>query len=286
VNSKCGWAEEEAPAAVLANMHAADMESCDICGLETTDLVHCRNRHAFCINDFSRHIDFVINRSRQNFIENGCALPCSLCKGELRNPAGFQRQCASQLDDRAYSFYEAAITEKAVIAAQSECELRIRSSFKPASQDPDENTIGKMVSFHHTPPYTSLHPVRFLYGVALKMAHYDAVGIPYSVCNLKRNETKKYRDAVCREWHLRFQPIAGDGNCFFESVSTAMAHFTPQLLIPATDLRHRIVEWLVAAKVRTPHPYTTIFGQQLKPVHHLTPPRYRTECMERLGLNA
>jgi hypothetical protein len=157
VNSKCGGAEEEAPAAVLANMHAADMESCDICGLETTDLVHCRNRHAFCINDFSRHIDFVINRSRQNFIENGCALPCSLCKGELRNPAGFQRQCASQLDDRAYSFYEAAITEKAVIAAQSECELRIRSSFKPASQDPDENTIGKMVSFHHTPPYTTLH---------------------------------------------------------------------------------------------------------------------------------
>jgi hypothetical protein len=121
---------------------------------------------------------------------------------------------------------------------------------------------------------------------------YDAPALPPAICNLKRNETKKYRDAVCeflnrelgRELQLKQVPM--DGNCFFESVSTAMAHFDVQLLISAEILRSRIVEWLVAAKVRTPHPYTTIFGQQLKPVHHLTPPRYRTECMERLGLNA
>jgi hypothetical protein len=159
VNRRCGEAEEQAPAAV-ENMHAAVTESCDICSVETTDLVHCRNKHAFCIKDFSRHIRLEIANKRQHFIENGCALPCSLCKGALANPAGFQRQCASQLEDDVYSLYEAAITEKAVIAAQHECELRIRSTSKPASQDPDENTIGKMmVSFqrHNTLPYTTIH---------------------------------------------------------------------------------------------------------------------------------
>jgi hypothetical protein len=103
------------------------------------------------------------------------------------------------------------------------------------------------------------------------MAQYDARGLPYSICRFKNNETKKYRDAVCEHvgtelykmpgWgkKLQFKQIPGDGNCFFESVSTAMAHFDNPLNISAADLRSRIVQWLVEANVRTHHPYTTIF---------------------------
>ena len=119
---------------------------------------------------------------------------------------------------------------------------------------PPAHTFKAHTTIHHLTPAST--QCSFCIKVALKMAHYDTVGLPYEICNLKKNETRKYRDAVCREWKLRFQPIAMDGNCFFESVSTAIAHFTPPLLIPATDLRHRIVEWLVDCKVRTLPPYT------------------------------
>ena len=126
----------------------------------------------------------------------------------------------------------------------------------------------------------------------LKMTHYDATSWPRHICNYKKSETRKYRDAVCEFLNrklrrdLQLKQVPMDGNCLFESVSTAIAHFDGQLLISAEILRSRIVEWLVAAKVRTPHPYTTIFGQQLKPIHHFTPHYYRTDSMEMLGKHA
>jgi hypothetical protein len=109
------------------------------------------------------------------------------------------------------------------------------------------------------------------------MPQYNAVQLPDSICAFKKSETRKYRDAVCTMFRFKFQPIAGDGNCFFAAVSTAMAHFNEDaVVIPATDLRTRVVTWLVDSKVCTPHltPYTTL--HHLTPpyttLHHLTPP--------------
>ena len=131
--------------------------------------------------------------------------------------------------------------------------LLVISHRTPPAHHPPTHFKAHTTVHHLTPASTQCS---FCTEVALKMAHYDTVGLSYHICNLKKNETRKYRDAVCREWKLRFQPIAMDGNCFFESVSTAMAHCTPPLLIPATDLRHQIVEWLVDCQVRTLPPYT------------------------------
>lgn len=124
--------------------------ACSVCDLVTKDLVRCRNNHAFCIEDFSSFIKVDITSFRQRFISNECRLYCPECS-PLMSPSqrckdgDFARKCASQLSDEVYSSYEAAITETAVIAAQQECELRFLRASKPASQDPDEDTIGKMM---------------------------------------------------------------------------------------------------------------------------------------------
>ena len=53
------------------------------------------------------------------------------------------------------------------------------------------------------------------------MATYSTENLPpheYSA-----SETKRYRDWVCSLFDLYFMPIGGDGNCFFESVTTLLA---------------------------------------------------------------
>jgi hypothetical protein len=82
---------------------------------------------------------------------------------------------------------------------------------------------------------------------------------------LKKTETKKYREAVCRLLECKFQQIDGDGNCFFAAISTCMAHFKENpLFISATELRASVVAWLVECEVCTPPliqlkpPYTTL----------------------------
>jgi hypothetical protein len=90
---------------------------------------------------------------------------CPLCPRRDQD-ADFARKCASNLSDEVYGLYEGCITEAAVIAAQKEweCQLRFQGAPKPASQDPDKISIGKMmlsILHHHTPPYTTLHPPCF-----------------------------------------------------------------------------------------------------------------------------
>jgi hypothetical protein len=118
------------------------------------------------------------------------------------------------------------------------------------------------------------------------MAMFDAADLPDDICKFKKNETKKYRDAVCEFFSLQLIKIDGDGNCFFGAISTAMAHFPVPLDLSVKELRSRIVEWLEDCKVRMLPPYTAMFCQQVKPVHHFTPPCYRTESVEMLVWNA
>ena len=136
---------------------------CMICGLETAELVLCRNKHALCMLDFSETFQVEIGNHRQRFLSNGCKLFCPLCPRRDQD-ADFARKCASNLSDEVYGLYEGCITEAAVIAAQQECQLRFQGAPKPASQDPDKISIGKMmlsILHHHTPPYTTLHPPCF-----------------------------------------------------------------------------------------------------------------------------
>ncbi len=124
---------------------------------------------------------------------------------------------------------------------------------------------------HHTPPYTSLHPVLFLYegdnslrknSLKMEKSYYEASDLPMHVCNFKQNETKKYREAICSLFECKYEAVAMDGNCFFAAVSTCLAHFKDPVRISAADLRARVVAWLVECKVRVPiNPYTTL--------HHL-----------------
>jgi len=83
-------------------------------------------------------------------------------------------------------------------------------------------------------------------------AHYDAIRLPDDICHFKKNETRKYRDAVCRFLQCKYEAIAPDGNCFFASVSACFELLQVPLTISATDLRARVVAWLVECKVRVP----------------------------------
>ena len=64
----------------------------------------------------------------------------------------------------------------------------------------------------------------------------------------KASETRRYRDHVCYLFNLHFERIGGDGNCFFESVVTLLAHvqdaFGHNHMLTATQLRERVVDWL------------------------------------------
>ena len=143
------------------------------------------------------------------------------------------------------------------------------------------------------------------------MTQYAHLDLGPHMHNFKRNETRKYRDGVCRSLECKFAPIDPDGNCFFAAVSIAMAHFFDKpLSITAQDLRARVVAWLIDCKVRALPPTTTthhhsdtppstihhhtplhhhlraITQQLLKAIHHFTPHYYRTERMEMLGKHA
>jgi hypothetical protein len=78
------------------------------------------------------------------------------------------------------------------------------------------------------------------------MATYSTENLPPHEFN--GSETKKYREWVCSLFDLYFMPIGGDGNCFFESVTTLLAlvhnHLGKLHNIDATDLRRRCIEWL------------------------------------------
>ena len=105
-----------------------------ICGLETAELVLCRNKHALCMLDFSETFQVEIGNHRQRFLSNGCKLFCPLCPRRDQD-ADFARKCASNLSDEVYGLYEGCITEAAVIAAQQECQLRFQGAPKPASHN-------------------------------------------------------------------------------------------------------------------------------------------------------
>ena len=148
---------------------AGAVTACNICGLATTEVVLCRNKHALCMQDFSKFFKVEIGTFRQRFLSNACKLFCPLCpKPSTRRDSDkdpdFARKCASNLSDEVWGLYEGAITEAAVIAAQQGFELRFKGAPKPASQDPDEDSVGKMMFsllHHHTPPYTTLHQHAF-----------------------------------------------------------------------------------------------------------------------------
>jgi hypothetical protein len=109
----------------------------------------------------------------------------------------------------------------------------------------------------------------------LKMTQYAHLDLGPHMKNFKRNETRKYRDAVCLSLECKFAPIDPDGNCFFAAVSTAMAHFYDKpLRITAQDLRARVVAWLIDCKVRALPPTTTTHHHSDTPpstIHHHTP---------------
>jgi hypothetical protein len=72
------------PKAVTAHADSnATGTECSVCGLVTKDLVHCRNNHAFCIDDFSKFINVDIINYRQRFISNGSRLYCPTCSPQL-----------------------------------------------------------------------------------------------------------------------------------------------------------------------------------------------------------
>ena len=109
----------------------------------------------------------------------------------------------------------------------------------------------------------------------LKMTQYAHLDLGPHMHNFKRNETRKYRDGVCRSLECKFAPIDPDGNCFFAAVSIAMAHFFDKpLSITAQDLRARVVAWLIDCKVRALPPTTTTHHHSDTPpstIHHHTP---------------
>ena len=110
--------------------------ACEVCGLETSDLVRCRNKHPMCLPDFNRQVAFLM-KGRRAFIDNGCELSCPYCPAPSSKDAGFERRCAAQLDIDTYALYEQCITERAVVLAQQECEQRLLASSASQGQTSD-----------------------------------------------------------------------------------------------------------------------------------------------------
>ena len=83
---------------------------------------------------------------------------------------------------------------------------------------------------------------------------YTTLELPKEARNFGANETKKYRDCVCEIFNLHFKPIAGAGNCFFESVATLLP------VVPGREgqvyhhhalLRSMAIKWLRDCATRT-----------------------------------
>ena len=60
----------------------------------------------------------------------------------------------------------------------------------------------------------------------------------------RKNEMKRYRDAVCGALRLRWVHMHDDGDCFFASVSKAMACLCKPMEVSPRDLRTRVCAWL------------------------------------------
>ena len=72
---------------------------------------------------------------------------------------------------------------------------------------------------------------------------YTTENLPENLRQYKKNEFKKFRDAVCEVLKLRFKSIGGNGNCFFESVSALLQH-AREFVITPDQLRQHIVSFL------------------------------------------
>ena len=66
----------------------------------------------------------------------------------------------------------------------------------------------------------------------------------YGTFTKTKNEMKRYRDAVCGALRLRWVHMHDDGDCFFASVSKAMACLCKPMEVSARDLRTRVCAWL------------------------------------------
>jgi hypothetical protein len=74
------------------------------------------------------------------------------------------------------------------------------------------------------------------------MAYVGTEALPGDL-TFKKNEFKKYRDAVCALLGLSYLPIGGNGNCFFESVA-ALLHFI-DIRMDARHVRRKSIEFLL-----------------------------------------
>jgi hypothetical protein len=75
------------------------------------------------------------------------------------------------------------------------------------------------------------------------LASYTTASLPGSLRLFKKNEYKKYRDAVCDLLQLSFIPIDGQGDCFFASLSRLL-QYQRALNLNAHDLRQQVVQFL------------------------------------------
>ena len=73
------------------------------------------------------------------------------------------------------------------------------------------------------------------------LASYTTETLPLQ--QFKKNETRKYKDAVCDLLQLSFESIRGNGNCFFESVSALLQH-QRALNLGSADIRQQVVHFL------------------------------------------
>jgi hypothetical protein len=68
--------------------------------------------------------------------------------------------------------------------------------------------------------------------------------LPNSGGPFQKNDTKRFRDAVCVNLRLHWVPVHDDGDCFFASVSKAMAYLPKPIRVTARALRTSVCEWL------------------------------------------
>jgi hypothetical protein len=62
--------------------------------------------------------------------------------------------------------------------------------------------------------------------------------------SFKQKESKRYRDAVCAHLGLSYLPIGGNGDCFFESVSTLL-RFAMNARTDAMHVRRKTTDFLL-----------------------------------------
>lgn len=129
---------------VTASSVAAPSLKCTLCTWEfegfPKKFVSCElnDKHKFCVECFSEVVKQCVNGAGRNaFIDSG-VINCPFCAAPEKRDythAFNMRVCCQYLDEHLYERYMSGLSERQVIRAQMECEIRVKKALQDVQQN-------------------------------------------------------------------------------------------------------------------------------------------------------